>query len=253
MSMKHFATITLTIAMLGLSGTTEAQDRPDNNRVVPGQQNARGQQQQDWSKMQGKTVTEALAMKLMKANKAEIELAQMAQQKVKREDIQQLTTTVINDHKKLNEKLQQMVGSDSSQQGRSDRRQTAIPNRQTPVSTPGQEEQRGRNVNGIGANENKTVPPQLLAIGNQACDNALEMTKEMLSNYQDQDFAMAFLGQQVVTHTMALAELKAIQSTGPEELSSFTNEAIDTIEQHLEKTKQLAKKYEDDRRTKTNQ
>lgn len=71
----------------------------------------------------------------------------------------------------------------------------------------------------------------------------------MLGEYQGQDFNMAFLGQQCVAHTMMLAELKAIESEGPQEMRSVAQEAKTKVEQHLEKVKQLAKKLEDDSRS----
>lgn len=45
-----------------------------------------------------------------------------------------------------------------------------------------------------------------------------------------------------------LAELKAIQSSGPKELQQIASDATSKVEKHLEKAKQLAKKLEDDRK-----
>ena len=86
-----------------------------------------------------------------------------------------------------------------------------------------------------------------MQIAEQACDNALKMTKETLNEHDGRDFDMAFLGQQCFAHTMMLAELKAIQSSGPEELQEVAEKAISKVENHLEKVKQLAKKLADDR------
>lgn len=159
----------------------------------------------------GKTVSQAIVEKLKKANEAEIEIAKMAQQKANNEEIKQLTKTIINDHEMLNKELEQVSITTASQPG-----------------------------------VQLTVPPELCEIMAQACENNLQMTKDMLSKYEGQDFQMAFLGQQAVAHGMMLAELKAINSTGPDSLTSFTETAIKKVEMHLEKTKQLAKKFEKD-------
>ncbi|WP_047812714.1 DUF4142 domain-containing protein [Rhodopirellula islandica] len=162
------------------------------------------------SRQQQPTVTQAIVQKLQKANENEIELAKMAMQKTDHDELKQLTQTIVRDHEALNQKLQQFS---SQHQGNS---------------------------------QGQRVPAQLCQIADQACDNAMKMTKDMLTNYEGQDFQMAFLGQQCVAHTMMLAELKAIESTGPQELQPIAQEAISKIEKHLEKAKQLAKKLEDD-------
>ncbi len=92
---------------------------------------------------------------------------------------------------------------------------------------------------------------QLCKFGEQACDNALKMTKEMLGSYEGQDFNMAFLGQQCVAHTMMLAELKAIESVGPQELKQIASRAAGKVQQHLDKAKSIAQKLEDDRKTRS--
>ena len=93
------------------------------------------------------------------------------------------------------------------------------------------------------------VPGQLIQIMDQACENSLKMTKDMLQKYEGQDFSMAFLAQQCFAHTMLLAELQAIQSHGPEELKSLAAESATKAQSHLDKAKQLAKQLEDDRNT----
>jgi predicted outer membrane protein len=162
------------------------------------------------SRQQQPTVTQAIVQKLQKANENEIELAKMAMQKTDHSELKQLTQTIVRDHEALNQKLQQFSN-------------------QNQANSQGQR-----------------VPTQLCQIADQACDNAMKMTKDMLTKYEGQDFQMAFLGQQCVAHTMMLAELKAIESTGPQELQPIAQEAISKVEKHLEKAKQLAKKLEDD-------
>jgi len=164
------------------------------------------------------TVEQALVMKLKKANQGEIELAQLTLQKTDNEEVRQLAQMLIDDHQTLNQDLKkiEMKSNASTSAGKSS--STAM------------------------------VPHELCQIAEQACQNTLTMTKEMLDKYQGQDFNMAFLGQQCVAHTMMLGELKAIETHGPTELRQFANQAATKVEEHLEKAKQLAKKLQDDRK-----
>lgn len=160
-----------------------------------------------------KPLHQAVADKLRQANEAEIELAKMAQEQIQHEGLRALTQTIIEDHQELNQQLQKI-----SQSGHSQGSQTAM------------------------------VPGEVCQLMKQACENNLQMTKQMLQNYEGQDFQMAFLGQQIFAHTAMLAELKAIESVGPDSLQSIARAAARTTENHLEQAKQLAKKLEDDQR-----
>ncbi|TWT72862.1 DUF4142 domain-containing protein [Allorhodopirellula solitaria] len=244
LKLRFTTTLLSTAAIAGLSTvnaqTTLPQPIPqevpsDQSATLPGQPTdrpVRSQTEQDGRyearraaqnsvQQQGPTVKEALTQKLIKANEAEIELAKLAHEKSDNEDLKQLAVTIVKDHQQFNQVLQQHA---EKRQG--DRRNAA-------------------------ASQTATVPKQLCEIGEKACDNALKMTKEMLGNYEGQDFSMAFLGQQCVAHTMMLAELRAIESSGPEELQPVAAEAANKVEKHLEEAKKLAKKLEDDRRSRS--
>ncbi len=197
----------------------------------------------DGNNQQGLTLKEAIVQKLHKANEAEIELAKMAMEKTDNEDVKQLTKTIVQDHQALNQKLQKMAGKHDE----SSKMQQNSQNAQGSQNATSGNRQTGQTLT---SSQSPTVPKELTKISEQACENALEMTKEMLGKYEGQDFNMAFLGQQCVAHTMMLAELKAIESAGPQELQQIAQEASQKVEQHLEKCKQLAKKLEDDRKNK---
>jgi len=194
----------------GVNGNADAQSRSQTGQQ--GRYEAR-RVTTDSQMNQGPTVKEALVQKLMKANEAEIELAKIAQQKTNNGEVKQLASQIVNDHQKLNRQLQQISSKQSNHSG----------NTQSP-----------------------TVPQQLCDIADRACENAMQMTKEMFDNYDGQDFNMAFLGQQAVAHTMMIAELKAIESTGPETLQPFASQAVSKQQKHLEKVKRLAEKLEKD-------
>lgn len=229
---------------------------------------------------QGVPLQQAIVQKLRKANEAEIELAKMAQQRVDDPELKQLTQTIIDDHQALNQKLQQfasqkqsgVAGTDRPNRNRANRNRANRdrPNRdrlsgdrdrlsedddddsqRRPLLSRGDDAEnradRQQRRGGQSAGSQSTnVPSQLVRIMEQACQNNLEMTKEMLDRYDGKDFQMAFLGQQAIAHTMLIAELKAIASEGPEELQPVVQEAVNTTQKHLEKSRQLAKKLDED-------
>ncbi len=218
---------------------TNTQTRPRDGIAPQGQ---RYQQSHDANK-QGVSVTEAIAQKLMKANEAEIELAQMAGQKTDHAELRQLTQTIVRDHQALNQELKKCceMNSTSATSSQNPQDQNLVQDRATDQSPTADK----TIVETSMRTSTETVPQQLCEIMETACDNSLKMTKEMLGQYEGQDFQMAFLGQQCVAHTIMLAELNAIKSVGPAELKEVCSKAIPKVEQHLEKVKSLAKQLKD--------
>ena len=240
---------------------------------------------------QSVSVEEALAKKIKKSNDAEIELAQLAQEKVDDQSFRQFTQMLIQDHQQMNEQLEKFVsttggrsGQDSTTrgsatQGSTDRApagQGAASGNSAGQSGDGQNAsgqnaagQSGRNTTGQARQDSQPqsgttsrlsdgqgqaagmagggVPQMLCTIMDEACDNNLEMTKQMLQEHEGQDFKMAFIGHQIVAHTASLAEMKAIQSSGPAQLKQLAQQATPKIEEHLDMAKKMAKKFEDDR------
>lgn len=231
----------------------------------------------------GVTVTEAIAQKLKHANEAEIELAKLAMEKSSSEEVKQLAQTIVKDHQACIEKLEQLPKTqpqakgqvrqaaaqqlqeagqklqdagerlEAAQERQADQdRQTSQAQTRDQNRSDAADRQTTQNrssTQGQVQSSSQMVPHELCKIAEQACENSLQMTKELLNEYEGQDFDMAYLGQQCVAHTNMLAELKAIESTGPQELQALAQEASTKVEQHLEKCKQIAKKLEDDRKS----
>lgn len=196
---------------------------------------------------QGPTIKEAISSKLVKANDAEIELAKLAMQQSDNSDLKEFAEMIIKDHQDFNAKLTKHVGKhhagkDQAKQGEADQ---SSPNASNGNDSRQTQAGRASDVS------TQRVPMQLCKIGEIACENSLKMTKEALGKLEGQDFTMAYLGQQCVAHTTMLAELKAIETAGPEDLREVASKAAGKVQEHLEKAKQLAKKFEDDRKSKS--
>ena len=127
------------------------------------------------------SVRQALMQKLVKANQAEIELAQMAQQKTDNQDVRQLAEAIIQDHSALNEKLQPLTNHDGAK-GPEDRNEASTRRTDGNQADPTRLTETRATGNNAG-DFSAMVPQALCQISETACDNALRMTKEMLNNY----------------------------------------------------------------------
>ena len=234
MSTRRMAAAAVLLSALGSISSARAQestlDRPDRTATT-GQKDRAESNKLEASNQLGTPLVEALARKLQQGNKAEIELAKLAVEKSEQQEIKQLAQTIISDHSQLNKQLDQFLNGNSAGQNSS-------------------EELRANRTAGrsAGANDSAMVPNELCDLMKKASDNSLQMTKQMLQKYDGQDFAMAYLGQQIVAHTMMLAELKAIESSGFQPLHSIVKTAIKKTEDHMQTAKQLAKNFEDKER-----
>ncbi len=215
---------------------------------------------QSTANQSGVTVTEAIAKKLMKVNESEIALAKMVHEKSDSDELKAFTQMIIKDHEALNTELKKccdMPGSDRVTRSQADGHQAKSGQDNRTETSSNQAEHRQDNQSQTGTNRidgkeyeyvvshSAMVPQELCDIGEQACENALKMTKEMLSKYEGEEFEMAYLGQQCVAHTIMLAELKAIESNGPRELREVATKASKKVEAHLEKAKSLAKERQE--------
>jgi predicted outer membrane protein len=134
MSMKR--TIPLAVLLVPLVGlghvTAQQQQVPlqtsnsqqDEQRADRSQQARQkvGQEQSAESRVPGKqakasTVKQVVINEFMNANKAEIELAQLAQEKTDNEELKQFAQTLIDDHQQLKQKLEKVAGKDRDQRG----------------------------------------------------------------------------------------------------------------------------------------
>lgn len=238
MRRSHYSIVALLGCTLFLPASTDAQDqaRPTQNRPVL-DRHVKDQQSTT-------TVKEAIAKKLIMANKAEIELAQMAKQKSKNPQLSQFADKMITDHRQLNEKLQQFQASsdksDKSAKPEKSESKFSVARPNTRISPAGQQTGNRQTSNQQSQMSDK-IPQELCNIMDKAGANALTMTKEMLQNYDGEEFEMAFVGHQVVAHMMMLAELKAIESEELDQISQIAGQAATKTEQHLEELKAIAK------------
>ncbi len=173
-------------------------------------------------------LTSFLAAKLMQANHNEIELSKLASDRSSHKQVVQLAETITEEHTHLNQRLKRFCPD--------------APEEHATES----EGQRSKQSDTIA--ENDTLS-QLKSINRQAAVHHLQRSKQMLDNFQGQDFDMAFLGMQIAAHNRLLSELDALDGIGSDEFKQVVSAAWKKIEQHRDHAVSLARQLEDDRRT----
>lgn len=175
---------------------------------------------------QRQTVKDVLVKKLMKANEAELELAQMAQQKTDNEELRQFTQTLIQDHQGLKQKLQQVSGKDGHAQ--SDRASLNARSRTQPgTQTPGS----NRAESGIQEPNRREASTQIQEQNELGRQTPATPRGQGVTQAQDrQDRTNAFAGNQSEQSNYV-----------PQELCKVMEKAADNS---LQMTKEMLQKYE---------
>ncbi len=242
-------------------GTVQGQViQPNTTQVVPGtrvvQQPTTGgqnqhQQGQANSQQHDKEKFQAIVVKkLILGNEGEIELAKMAQERAEDSKVKEFAKMMIDSHGKMVEKLKAVKHDDKSQSQATNNSssQAGKQNRTGQNQQPNQAQQAGQSQSGQDkwSDDSNSTASMLASVMKEACENHLEMTKEMLGEHKASDFDMAYIGQQIVAHNAMLAELKALSDKGDQELNQLISKATDETKQHLDKAKSIAKDLKGD-------
>lgn len=242
---------------------------PDKTNIVPGEDREHVADLATW---------------LAAGNHAEVELGKLAVERADDPAVKQFAEQMIDAHSKYLGKLQQFVpserqGNSSTTTNRETResspRATDRPRREldpparNDIDTRPTDPDRGSDPGRAVADPNRagelrgrdsarsTVQTRthagshdnvIMQVGMNACHKKLEMTKELLEEYQGQDFDMGYLGQQIVAHVEMLATLKAMENHGTPEFQQVVKEGIQTTEAHLKHAKAIASRLEDKER-----
>lgn len=204
-------------------------------------------------------LTDYFADKLMLANQSEIELSQIAAQKSSNQEVKQFAEKLIQEHRQLDQKLQQLAPAAAERFAERRRPGGRLVDRladRLDVERSADRPASDRIVNDRPAQIRTSARDvaahdalnKLCMINHEACENHRQLSKQMLESYQGQDFDMAFLGMQIGQHAWLLSELKALDGVGTPEFQEVVTQARQNVEQHLQHAQMLSKKLEDDRR-----
>jgi predicted outer membrane protein len=85
---------------------------------------------------------------------------------------------------------------------------------------------------------------QIAQIDRQIVDRKSQMVKEDLQQKSGAEFDKCFMGTAVAAHTHALAALEVISQQSQGQLAQITKQAQPTVQEHLERAKQLIKQLD---------
>jgi predicted outer membrane protein len=184
----------------------QAQQGQRGQVQVQPRQGQQGQSDGQAQRASGEVDHRQVAEMFVLSNKAEIELSNMAADKTQNEQVRELAQQMVKDHTAFSAKLQKFAGKENDQ-----------------ADPPSASSHDG-----------------MARLQRKSAELELQMTKQMLSQYEGQDFDMGFLGQQTVAHTKMLACLTAAKDVGPQEFQATLEEGITTTREHLQHLKQIA-------------
>jgi predicted outer membrane protein len=185
---------------------------------------------------QNQEVQKFLVGCLLSKNKAEVEIAEFAQQQAQNPEVKGFAQTMVRDHQKLVQELQQMAGAHGA--GAAERaRTTTSPN---AIRQPDAGTATATTTRAVG----NSAVDQLLAIENQITERCKQALRDELQQKQGIEFDKCFVNAQIGGHMKSLAALEVIQQQGPEQLQQVAQKAQPIVQQHLEHAKELAKQLD---------
>ncbi len=174
-----------------------------------------------------KEMTQMLAI----ANKAEIEIAELAVEKTETPEVRQFAQRMIDEHTDFMEKLKQFAPHE----------------RAADTATAADDPQATTAETAVALDEHD----KMKQVKKRAIAYKLSLTKQILNQHEGQDFDMGFLGQQIFAHIDMLAVLHAVKDEGNAEFQDLVKEGLETAEEHLTEARRLAKTLENRERDAT--
>jgi predicted outer membrane protein len=193
-------------------------------QVQQGQPQVRrnGQPQGQAQRASGEIDVAQVAQMFILGNQAEVELGNLAIEKSQNENVREFAQTMVKDHTAFIAKLNKFTGHQNQVDRTGEVRTGEV------RSTTGARPQAGSGHDAMADLHRKSA------------ELGLSMTKQMLSQYEGQDFDMGYLGQQCVAHTQMLACLTAAKGLGPQDFQATIEGGITTAREHLLHAKQIA-------------
>lgn len=199
-----------------------------------------------------------LANCLLGANKAEVELSQIAVQKSENAEVKQFAQQMIQDHNKLIEQLQPlaMMHGGAKSAGRTNST-TALPgssaaDQTLPPSVAIATIPPRDATTEITASPYATTTAvaggsavhELMQVERQINERCLQMAKDELQKKSGAEFDKCFIGNAIGAHAHALAALEVIGKQRQGQLAQVAQQALPTVQQHFDHAKQLMKQLE---------
>jgi predicted outer membrane protein len=211
--------------------------------------------------MQGASLTdEQLANWLLVDNRAEVQLARMAQERAACDDVKDFAKKMIDAHSQMIEHLQSFAGAGrgmqpgagqfqaetTTRQGRPDQqfneRGQPVTERAQQFGQPGQRfapqgqqfGQQGQQAGGL----------NLVRLKQQLGQQCLASAQHELEQKEGEEFDKCYIGMQIVMHMQMLDTLKVFSRYASPQLDQIIEQAEDTTQDHLDHAKELIKDHD---------
>lgn len=247
------------VGMALTAAMVAAQNPPDRTNV---DQNAEKGRRADSQTGDDKISDRFLAGWLVIANQSEIELAQLAEQHAKNDEVKQFAQQMIQEHQQLLSALQPISGLDVSRSRADDAREKSSGNPRpgTDKSAP-QRPGQPRDQNAPGDATSRTDAGRASGVHDTSSNSHAEIlnlkqeiAQKCLATFREQatqggDFDKMFIGQQLMAHYSALDTMEVFQSRASGELRQVIGQGIPVVRKHLEHAKQIMQKLHDESAT----
>jgi predicted outer membrane protein len=164
-------------------------------------------------------------------NEAEIKANEFGEARAENPKVKEFARQMINDHRQLVEKLQQLTSMDQAGAAQASTRQPAGAVAAQPRAA-------------LASNQQYA---QLLELDRKITDQCGQLMQQKLGEKQGAEFDKCFMAAQVGNHIHMLAALEVISQDTTGQLQQLTNEAKAKVQQHLQHAEQIAKELESSR------
>jgi predicted outer membrane protein len=203
-------------------------------------------------------VEKFLAGCLLQKNKCEVEFAQLAEQQSQNPEVKQFAQMLEKDHQKIVQQLEQLAGGQAGQTSTRTQRQTEtsaagqndaqrqpadttrLPGSPGAIQTTRSETQTAN----YGSQEMSGPFAQLAQVEKQIGERQKQAMLDELQQKSGVEFDKCYVGSQVGAHMQSVAALEVISQQQQGELAQVAQQALPTVQQHLDHAKQLAKQLE---------
>ena len=208
----------------------------------------------------------------------EVELAKLAQDKAKTDDVKDFAAKMIKDHSQQSDKLSRLAGnlanSDTArggsgveirrevrkvpaEEGRKEAREDRKEGRDDARATGDREERReGREEardDRRDTRQDRTATTTIsrgqgfnwVAVHHEIANECLKSSKQELDKKEGHEFDQCYIGMQIAAHMHMLDTLKVFKNHATGELQQDIEDSIDTTESHLKSAKKIMEDLKD--------
>jgi predicted outer membrane protein len=210
------------------------------------------------------TPDQQIAACLWSANRNEVELAKLAEQKAKSDSVKEFAAEMIKDHTQNADKLARIAGNlvnAGTARTPGTPREVRKPVLDDPRgATPAAERREGREearedrrAGREEAREERTATIAApgrqvfnwVAIHQEVADQCLQSAKKELGKKEGNEFDKCYIGMQVAAHMMMLDELKVLKNHASGQLQQDLEQSIETTENHLSEAQKIMEEIKD--------